>query len=145
MEQLWAMRGNDVAKVLVAASPEPRAVVQRMLAGHELACATDLTQAVQLLGERRFDLILCTIAFDDSKMFELLRLAKSKAMWRQIPFVGARVREQVLRSPAGIRAAAFTCRELGAEAFLDIADYREEPEREMREAIERILKPAEQK
>jgi len=36
-------------------------------------------------------------------------------------------------------AAALTCRELGAVAFLDIASYGIEPEREMREAIAGLI------
>ena len=46
-----------MAKVLVAASPEPRAVIERILAGHELSCAETMAQAEQLLREQTFDLI----------------------------------------------------------------------------------------
>ena len=128
-----------MARILVAASPEPRAVVERVLAGHELSCAETMAQAEQFLGERTFDLIICTLVFDESKMFDLLRLAKSRPEWQRIPFVGARVRAYILRSPTTLEAAAFTCRESGAAAFLDIANYRVEPEREMRDAIEGFL------
>src|SRR5688500_14398082 len=88
--------GLQMARILVAASPEPRAVVERILAGHELACAETMAQAEQLLRERTFDLILCTIVFDESRMFDLLRLAKSRPEWQPIPFVAARVRSHVL-------------------------------------------------
>ena len=128
-----------MAKILVAASQEPCAVVERVLAGHELSCAETMAQAEQFLRERTFDLIICTIVFDESKMFDLLRHAKSSPEWQRIPFVCARVRGHVLRSPTALEAAAFTCRELGAAAFLDIAAYRVEPEREMRDAMERLL------
>jgi CheY-like chemotaxis protein len=130
-----------MAKILVAASPEARAVVERVLAGHDVRCAETMAQAEELLGERTFDLVICTIAFDESKMFDLLRLTKSRREWQRIPFVGARVRAHILRSPTALEAAAFTCRALGAEAFLDIADYQVDPEREMRGAIERLLDP----
>jgi CheY-like chemotaxis protein len=128
-----------MAKILVAASPEPRAIVERILAGHDLSCAETMGRAEQFLRERTFDLILCTIVFDESKMFDLLRVAKSRLEWQRIPFVCARVRIHVLRSPTTLQAAAFTCRELGAAAFLDIADYQADPEREMRDAIERLI------
>jgi hypothetical protein len=78
-------------------------------------------------------------AFDESKMFDLVQLAKSTPEWQRIPFVAARVRPHILRSQTALRDAAFTCGALGAEAFLDIADYRVDPERQMREAIERLL------
>jgi hypothetical protein len=101
-----------------------------------------MAQAEQFLRERTFDLIICTIVFDESKMFDLLRLAKSRPEWKRIPFVGARVRAHVLRSRTALEAAALTCRELGAAAFLDIADYQVEPEREMRNAIDGLLETA---
>ena len=128
-----------MATILVAASPEPRAILERILAGHELFCAEAMAQAQQFLGERTFDLIICTIVFDESRMFDFLRLAKSRLEWQGIPFVCARVRGHILRSPTALEAAVFTCRELGAAAFLDIADYEVDPERQMRDAIERLL------
>ena len=128
-----------MAKILVAASSEPRAIVERILAGHELCGAETMAQAERCLRQGTFDLVICTIVFDESRMFDLLRLAKSRAEWQQIPFVCARVRDHVLRSPTALQAAAFTCRTLGGDGFLDIADYRVDPEREMRDAIERFL------
>ena len=128
-----------MARILVAASPEPRAVVERILAGHELSCAETMGQAERLLREGTFDLIVCTIVFDDSRMFDFLRLAKSHPLWQRIPFVAASVRPRIFRSPTAVRDAAFTCGTLGAAAFLDIADYQVDPEREMREAIEGLL------
>ncbi|CAG0973156.1 hypothetical protein PHYC_01358 [Phycisphaerales bacterium] len=128
-----------MSKILIAASPEPRAVLERMLAGHDLVCAETMSQAVAFLREGRVDLILCTVVFDESKMFDLLRLVKDAPEWQSIPFVGARVRPHVLRTPTALEAATLTCRLLGAAAFLDIADYQVDPEREMRSAIERFL------
>jgi CheY-like chemotaxis protein len=128
-----------MAKILVAASIEPRAIIERVLAGHELSCAETMAQAEQFLGERSFDLIICTIVFDESRMFDFLRHAKSTPEWQRIPFVCARVMSHIIRSPTALTAAAFTCRALGGEAFLDIADYHVDPEREMRDAVERLL------
>jgi CheY-like chemotaxis protein len=128
-----------MARILVAASAEPRAIIERVLTGHELVCAQTLAQAEQCLREQRFDLIICTIAFDESRMFDFLRLAKSKPSWRRIPFIAARLRPHILRSPTALRDAAFTCGALGAEAFLDVADYQMDPEPELRAAIDGFL------
>ena len=98
-----------------------------------------MARAEQLLHEVTFGLIICTIVFDESRLFDFLRVAKSRLEWQRIPFVCARVRGHIVRSPTALEAAAFTCRELGAAAFLDIADYEVDPEREMRDAIERLL------
>jgi CheY-like chemotaxis protein len=128
-----------MARILVAASPEPRAVIERILAGHDLSGAETLVQAEQFLRKGSFDLIICTIVFDESRMFDLLRLAKSRPEWQSIPFIAARVRSYIIRSANALQAAALTSRELGAEGFLDIADFHADPEREMREAIEGFL------
>jgi response regulator RpfG family c-di-GMP phosphodiesterase len=113
-----------------------------MLTGHELVLAESLAQAEQVLSDRKPDLICCTVVFDESRMFDLLRVAKAKPEWRSIPFLCTRVRSHVLRSAAARRNVAFTCGALGAEAFLDLADYKTDPEREMRAAIESFLDDA---
>jgi CheY-like chemotaxis protein len=128
-----------VATILIAASPEPRAILERILEGQDIVYAETLEQAEQNLRERRFDLILCTILFDDSRMFDLLRFAKSTPKCQQTPFACARVRQQTLNSPVALEGIAFTCKALGAAVFLDIANYHVEPHREMREAIETLL------
>ncbi len=84
-------------------------------------------------------LIICTIVFDESRMFDLLRLAKSTPAWQQIPFICARLRHHILDSPLALEGVAFTCQTLGAVAFLNVADYQVDPEQEMRDAIERLL------
>jgi hypothetical protein len=131
-----------MARILVAASPEPRAILERVLAGHDLHYVGTMAQAEQVLGERTFDQIICTIVFDESRMFDFLRLAKSRAEWQRIPFVCARLRQHVLDSPIALEGVAFTSRALGAAAFLNIADYTVDPDRELREAIERLLEAA---
>jgi hypothetical protein len=130
-----------MARILVAASPEPCIVVERILIGHELSCAETMAHAEQFLRERSFDLVICTIAFDDSKMFDLLQLAKSSAEWQRVPFVCSRVRPYFLRTTT-LESAAATCLTLGASAFLDIASYQRDPEQEMRNAIEGFLAPS---
>jgi hypothetical protein len=127
-----------MANILVAASPEPQTTVKRLLASHDLSFALTMHEAKELLRERSFDLIVCTLIFDDSRMFDLLRFAKSKPKWQKIPFVCARVRATI-NLPETLRAAAFTAGVLGAKAFLDIRDYSANPEQEMQAAIERIL------
>jgi CheY-like chemotaxis protein len=131
-----------MATILVAASPEPRAVLESMLVGHDLFCAETIEYAEQLLRDRAFDLIVCTIAFDESRMFDFLQLAKAEPDWHQTPFVCVRARLDILRSPIAVRSAAITCRALGADAFLNIEDYHIEPKRELGDAIARFLPSA---
>lgn len=130
-----------MAKILLAASSEPRAALQRILAGHDLSCPETLEKAEQMLRKRPFDVIVCTVFFDESRMFDLLRLAKSTPEWQCIPFVCARLRQHVLEASIAREAIAFTCKSLGAAAFLDVANYPypADIDHEMRAAIERLL------
>lgn len=129
-----------MARILIAASPQPRAIAERMLAGHDLTSAATVGQVTRYLGAQTFDMILCTIVFDDSRMFDLLRLVKSKPEWARTPFVCARIRTHVLDDPVAWEAIDLACQALGAAAFLNVADYPRDPEREMRRAIERLLR-----
>src|SRR5436190_24328643 len=99
-----------MARMLIAASPQPCEIMRRILAGHELSCADAMPQAEQYLRERSFDLIVCTVVFDESKIFDLLQLVKSRNEWQGIPFVCARVMDYVIRLPGSVAATALTCR-----------------------------------
>ena len=72
-------------------------------------------------------------------MFDLLRFAKSKPQWQQIPFACVRVRPHLVDLPIARESVAFTCKALGAADFLNIADYQSEPHRGLRNAIERLV------
>ena len=82
----------------------------------------DYSKAEQMLRNRSFDLIVCTVFFDESRMFDLLRMAKSTPDWQCIPFVCARLRPHVLETSITREAVAFTCKAMGAAAFLDVTD-----------------------
>jgi response regulator RpfG family c-di-GMP phosphodiesterase len=125
-----------VAKILVAASTEPQTICQRMLSEHELCFAATMTEAEKLLQEEIFDLIVCTIVFDDSRMFDLLRLAKSNRKWKNIPFLCLKVRSKLLDYALAVEGVQIAAQALGAAAFLDIDNFKLDPEKEMAEQIE---------
>jgi CheY-like chemotaxis protein len=128
-----------MAKILIAAAPKPLDIMARCLAGHEISCVETIAKAEHLLSRQQFDLIVCTVVFDDSRILEFLRLVKAHPEWQKTPFVCARVRSDVLPSKLAIEAVKYTTKALGAVAFIDVADYRINPEREMRNAIEQLL------
>lgn len=98
-----------------------------------------MAAAEEFLRTQNFDLIICTLSFDDSRMFDFLRLAKSRTDWRRIPFICARARANLMRTPIAIEAVEFTSRALGAVAFVDIARHQTDSQRRMRTEIEQIL------
>src|SRR5439155_4599184 len=129
-----------MAKILIAASQEPQAICKRILREHSLVCTGTLAEAQRELESNGFDLILCTIAFDESRMFDLLRYAKSKRNWKRIPFVCAKVRPKVLDYPSALEGVKIACDALDAAAFLDIDSYSGgNPELGIRKDIERLL------
>jgi hypothetical protein len=128
-----------MARILIAASEGPGDMLARILHGHELVRVDTMSLAERLLGEQSFDGIVCTVVFDDSRMLDLLRAVKSSAAWRDIPFVCARLRLSVLASRMALDDVALACRSLGAAAFLNVADYGEDPEPKLRLAIEGLM------
>jgi hypothetical protein len=134
-----------MAQILLAASSEPQIIAGRILAGHQVVPVNTVDQAGSYFTGPPMDMVLCTVSFDESQMFGLLRLMKETPGWAGVPFVGARVRPNLIYPRLASEALEFTCLALGGAAFLDIIQFREDPEREMREAIERLLggrKPA---
>jgi hypothetical protein len=104
-----------------------------------LVCARTMSEAERLLREGTFDLIVCTIVFDDSRMFDLLRLVKSNRTWKRIPFICTKVRPKLLHNPLALEGVEIATQALGAAAFLDIENYESEPKKSMREDIEKFL------
>jgi CheY-like chemotaxis protein len=126
------------SRLLIAAQPAISLVLKSMLESFELTHASTTAQAFDALAQSKVDLIVCTIAFDDSRMLEFLQAVKRSASLREIPFICCRVLPSVLPDElvAGVGA---TCRQCGA-AFLDIARMgSHEAGRSLRNAITALL------
>jgi response regulator RpfG family c-di-GMP phosphodiesterase len=129
-----------MAKILIAASSEPMVICKRILDKHELICAESIAEAENLLETEKFDLIVCTVLFDESRMFDLLRFVKASRKWKRIPFLCCRLRQKALDYAVALESVQIACRALGADAFLDIQNYEsDDPESELAEDIERFL------
>jgi hypothetical protein len=83
-----------------------------------------MPEAERLLA-MQFDVIVCGTHFAESKMFDLLRYAKTSTESRQTPFLCVRVLEGELDDTAflGIRMAAEA---MGAAGFVDLNRWRRE-------------------
>jgi len=128
-----------MARILIAAPPESCVIVERLLAGHTLTHVSTLSEAQERLRRDDFDLIFCTVMFDESKMLDLLRLAKSNPKWKGIPFVCARMKSQILSSPKLLKAVALSAESLAAAAFLNVSQYKSDAKRRIRIAVEKVL------
>ena len=96
-----------------------------------LASGTDLfpvhtmEQALKVLvrDPSNIDLIICTIAFDDSRMMDFLQAVKREPAISRIPFLCTRVVAGVL-SDSSVGTVRAICTDCGAVDLLDIARLR---------------------
>ena len=112
---------NGSYRILVATQPSAWRVLQPMLGDvADLVAVHSTAEAFKILEREWIDLILCTIAFDESQMMDFLQAAKRTTSTADIPFLCARVERGVLRENlvATMRAA---CIAAGAVDLLDVA------------------------
>ncbi|MEC4723555.1 hypothetical protein RY831_30925 [Noviherbaspirillum sp. CPCC 100848] len=116
---------NAKLNVLVAEVPEVIPLVQEAWRAHfALTFCTSLAEAETLLN-KRFDVIVCGTHFAESKMFDLLRMAKSKPKSQAVPFLCIRVLDGELDGTAFQGISIATCA-LGAAGFVDLNRWRRE-------------------
>ena len=111
-----------------------------LLAGERLYLVRTLDEALRALEHEQFDLAVLSVHFDDSRMFDLLRQVRAQGRNKAIPVVC--VREPGLGFTAiSSHTLEVTCRALDADAFVDLAILKHEPERELalRSAIRALL------
>ena len=124
--------------ILIADRPESDRRLTAILAGHELVFARTLGEAQRVLRDRRFDLVLVGVHFDESRMFDLMRdLTEGTQV--------VCVRSQQFQSHAitleGLEIAA---KALGCALFLDLTWYADDETGNgaVRKLIDSLLSPA---
>jgi PleD family two-component response regulator len=108
--------------ILIAAQPVAYEILAGMLGElFELHRAHSIRDALTVLEKNpRIALIICTVAFDESRLFDFLQQVKDKENTRDIPFIGCRVISSVLTADSIDRLIALV-KFFGAADFLDIA------------------------
>lgn len=105
-------------RILVADGGEKR--IADILAGHDVLPVRTLAEAQQALAREKLDMIIISVHFDESRMFDLLRLLQASA--RREPVVCVRTHHFV--SPAiSIEGLEIAAKALGATLFLDLTWY----------------------
>ena len=98
--------------------------MQRMLAPvADLVPVHTRAQAFEVLERdaASIDLVICTVAFDESRMIEFLQAVKREPAMSSIPFLCIRVLASVL-SDNLIGRLGTVCRDCGAVEMLDIGN-----------------------
>jgi CheY-like chemotaxis protein len=135
--------GDDAMtrKILVADVPELDARLVQLLPGHHLYFVRTLEEAQRALRRDDFDLLIVSVHFDDSRMFDLLRFARQEGRNKAIPIVC--LREAGLGFTAiSAQTLEVTCRALEANVFIDLADFADDAARDtaLRAAVDALLK-----
>jgi CheY-like chemotaxis protein len=96
----------------------------RLMAGHELTAVTTLREACAALKENKFDLILVSVRFDESRLFDLLRYVKADGRLARIPVACLYGLTGSTATPLTLEAMCLACEALGADFhyFVEYAD-----------------------
>lgn len=106
-------------RILVADLSAGVATIRSVLdSAADFVHAATIREAAQLLGNG-VEIILCGIHFDESRMFDLLRMVKADVQHCRTPFLCFRDLESDL-APALFESLEISCRALGAERFVDL-------------------------
>lgn len=112
------------ATLLIADGPEGSETIQKVLQpGFRFLTAATFDDCVARLHED-FQMILCGVHFAESRMFDLLRVAKSDARSRAKPVLCYRDLPSQL-SMTNFEALEISCKALGAAGFVDLYALRE--------------------
>lgn len=138
------MPTSGKCRLLVAATAMGYRHARRALPEHfELVAAFSRSQALAALRHHAVDAVLCSIHFDDSRMFELLR--DTRAEHAAIPFVCCQLLASQLSADC-IQGLAGAAQAEGALAFIDYnATLRTAgtaaADKLLREELARLLRP----
>ena len=112
---------GDTHRVLVAARPsvwpEVRAMLDDLV---DLVPVHTPGDALRMLERERIDLVLVTVAFDESRMIEFVQAVKADASAREIPVLCARVVRGLMRDSL-LGATRDACKACGAVDLVDVA------------------------
>ena len=108
-------------RALVAAQGAAWARLQSLLSPLvDTVHVQSINDAFKTLDRERIDLIICTLAFDESRMIEFLQAVKRTASAASIPFICCRALPSVLPDSL-VESMRAGCLQADAHALVDIA------------------------
>ena len=110
-------------RILVANGVEQR--LSSILAGHQIETVGTMDEARRALERDAFDLVVVTVHFDESRMFDLLRYLQSSGHRRPVVCVRSHQFDSPTITIEGLEIAA---KALGATLFLDLTWYADTAE-----------------
>jgi len=107
------------AKILLAVSALESERLKRSLGEkHQIAQVDTIEKAISAVRNQTFDLVICGVHFDESRMFELLRIFKENQSQRPKPFICFQYGSLPFGEGAG-KAVIQAAELIGASCYLD--------------------------
>jgi len=103
--------------ILVADHSDAR--LSAILAGHDLVFVRSLDEAKTVLAGRLFDLVIISVHFDESRMFDLLRYVRWQERHRATPAVCV-LTADFTRHAIAAEGLEIAVKALGGTAYLDL-------------------------
>lgn len=130
-----------MARILIAAAGKEFADMARILGpAHEFVTANDMSKALEMLKVEPLGLLMISVHFDQSRMFDLLRSKQSTSVWTNIPIICFCTRDTQLTRTAH-ESIDLATKALGAWMYLDYHKYSvsKDSDDELRRIVERCL------
>jgi DNA-binding response OmpR family regulator len=109
------------------------------LEGWEIAFVRTMSEAREALAAARHELVAIGVYFDDSQMFDLVRVLRAQRAHREVPIICVRGRPGF--TTVSGRTLALSVQALGADEFVDLLDAEDcAANAALRAAAERVLK-----
>ena len=126
-------------RILVADVPQMDARYSAALAGWEIAFTRTMSEARQALGGRH-DMVAIGVYFDDSRMFDLVRVLRGDELHAGVPIVCVRGRPGFTAVTG--RTLELTLKALTADEFIDLVHFGDDEagNAALRAAVERLLR-----
>jgi response regulator of citrate/malate metabolism len=133
--------GEGMKRILVADVPQMDARYSAALEGWELAHVRTVSQACAALDGAHYDLVAIGVYFDDSRMFDMVRVIRSDDVHGEVPIVCARGHPGFTAVTG--RTLELTLKALAADEFVDLLHYGEDEagNAALRAAVQRLLFP----
>lgn len=136
---------QDTKQILVATLPTSTARVKEILSGHfEFTCVTSFDEACKHIRPG-LGLVMCTLTFDNERMFDLLRFLKGNSETQAIPFICIQSTD-IAMTATMVQGIEIALRSVGAERLVPLFDWQKKfgPEaaaQKMRLLIDQVLNP----
>ena len=121
-EQIAPLQGKEI---LLAVEDCRR--LERILAGHRVTIPQSVDEAKQDLERQEFHMVILGVLFDESRMFELLRLVRTFPKNRLTPVVCVLATESRL-SDVAIEGLDHAVKAMLANAFLNLNKFPDDKE-----------------